>query len=380
MVVFALFSASPVFAVADDDNSAAMDWFSEVSKKAMELDQSGSGSVLEEIDSGDSGELPFEDYNSPPGSTPATTGEFDRQGCEKEKDSLAVIYGGEWACLKNAKTYSTVTSVDEGAVFVRRLVDREHQIPLRKGDRLMDGDEIVMTKISEMDHTRLQISWDDGKEGLVWFNRYSGDSRGTFYVGKRRNESNRISIMENPDGSVEVMDREVFPTENPELIELYGKDAFDIGMQIITSMPKVPLPISVGANILLSPTQLGPSPMTFINIKSDIMLEPRGGGEWTLYTFEGAPEVIRLDDEGNVIDNTIVTAGHKVVVSSSAGAEVVEDFDPSAVERFIYPSQGVGEEGQGLEVVADGALPGSHGSIFQRIIAFIKNLLRMITG
>ncbi len=63
LLAISILTSADVNAEQNSGDTAAMDFFSEVNKRAMELDQSGSGQVFEEIDSGD---LPFEDYNQPP--------------------------------------------------------------------------------------------------------------------------------------------------------------------------------------------------------------------------------------------------------------------------------------------------------------------------
>jgi len=234
-------------------------------------------------------------------------------------DGLCVVYNDKWQCLTGAKTYSTVNDVDEGIVFVKRSVNRGLEIPLRKGDRLMDGDEIILKKWPERDeHTYVQIEWDDGTIGVANFNRYSGESYGSFFVGTRRNDSENIG------------GEKVFV--EPPYIEM--SDVANIGIQILTNLPQVNAGVSIWGTILLSPINEVGS-MTYVNVKSDFLLEPVDGG-WTLYTFEGSPEVVRLEDD-EVISKVIVEPGYKSVVSASDVASEPIEFDGDDVKPYIEP-------------------------------------------
>ena len=253
-------------------------------------------------------------------------------------ESLCVPHDEKWVCLEGAKTYSSISDLDEGYVFVKRWTERDVLVPLTKDDRLMQGDEIIIKKTPDRDRdTYVEITWDDGKKGAAILYRRAGELYGSFFVGESRNKSS--VVVEQSDGDFTYLEeREVFPKEDPTLIEMYGDDARDLGLQILINLPQVPAGTGIIGSIALSPTSTV-KPMTFINVKSDILLEPTGDGNWTLYTFEGAPEVIRVDEEGNEIDKMVVEAGKKALVSPTDKATNLEEFNPGEVKRILGQRQ-----------------------------------------
>ena len=251
-----------------------------------------------------------------------------------QESALCVPYMGRWLCLEGAKTYSAITDLDEGIVFVKRGVDRSVMVPLKKGDRIMDGDEIILRKWSDRSHdTLVEMTWDDGSVGQAFLHPYADTLSGSFFAGKKRNESMRVyDIRDRNNKVIGIKTDEVFPKEHPSTIEMYGKDAADIGLLITTNLPGVPFIISVFSSVVSSPRSPN-SPMTYINVRSEIIFSPNGDSTWNLFTIEGAPEVIRLEG-GKVQANVTVLPGYKALVSADDAASGLERFDPQEVESI----------------------------------------------
>lgn len=127
-----------------------------------------------------------------------------------------------------------------------------------------------------------------------------------------------------------------FPPDNPTVIEKYGEDAYDVGVFVSTNCLKISDPITLPLGIVLSPTKLGQAPMTFINIKSEVYLEPWGNGEHRLYVFEGSAEVTSYDEDANVVAQEVITAGESSVIDARGNPAPTALFDPDSIDRFWH--------------------------------------------
>jgi len=212
-----------------------------------------------------------------------------------------------------------VATIIQGDV---RVVDKNNnERRLEQGKPILPGEKVRLYTNRDAD-TFVEIHWPDGKIGRAILPKeaYGDEEYDEFVIGESRSTTGEF------DSTIDIIIDSIDA----------GEQGFKIGWWLGTVYKGVKLASirglrfvggTVSSVILDTSAPLGTG-ITYININSEVVIQPMSDGSLMLTTLEGSPEIVYAG--GNVT----VPAGQYSVIGANGVPSQPQPFDPSKLDRW----------------------------------------------